>query len=47
MLFRLDGVAQERKTTVGAVQYVLCVGFAPLVIIEVQHEADSGYLAHL
>ncbi len=44
-IIRLDGVAKERKATVRTLGNVFGVGVAPLVIIEVQHEADAGYLS--
>ena len=38
---------KEQEATVRTLGYVFGVGSAPLVIIEVQHEADAGYLTHL
>ena len=46
-VYGLDGIAKERKATVRTLGYVFGVGFAPLVIIEVQYEVDAGYLTHL
>jgi hypothetical protein len=46
MLFRLDGTVNRRKATVRAMRHVFGVGVAPF-IIEVQYEANAGYLTFL
>jgi hypothetical protein len=44
-IIRLDGVAKERKATGGTLRKMFGVGVALVLIIEVQHEADAGYLS--
>ncbi len=44
---RLDGVVKERQATLGTLRNMFGVGVAPIVIIEVQNEADAGYLSFL